>query len=163
MVEIFDDRVEITNPGVPITDVVRKLFGARPQSRNEKLAVLMRQMRMCEERGLGLLKVIASVEEARLPAPDFRLINTNFSAVLFAPRDFAGMERSMRVRTCFQHTALLYQQGRRMTNSSLRERFGIEERNAAQVSRVIRECLDARLIRTADADRPKGGYVPFWA
>lgn len=43
LVEIFDNRVEISNPGAPVTDVLRKLFGAPPRSRNEQMA------RSCEE------------------------------------------------------------------------------------------------------------------
>ena len=40
---------------------------------------------------------------------------------------------------------------------------GIEDRNAAQVSRVIRDTLDEGAIRPADPERPKAGYVPYWA
>lgn len=50
-----------------------------------------------------------------------------------------------------------------MRNRELRERFGVERRNAAQVSDVIRRALDADLIRIADLVRPKSGYAPFWA
>jgi hypothetical protein len=50
-----------------------------------------------------------------------------------------------------------------MKNSSLRERFGIEPQNMAQVSKVIREAIRLGLIRIADVDRPQSGYVPSWA
>ena len=52
-----------------------------------------------------------------------------------------------------------------MTNSSLRERFGIEERNAAIASRIIRETMDDDLIRPYDPNQGKkyARYVPFWA
>ena len=51
MIEIFADRLEITNPGLPLVDVDRFL-DAPPKSRNEKLASLMRRMGICEERGV---------------------------------------------------------------------------------------------------------------
>ena len=50
-----------------------------------------------------------------------------------------------------------------MKNSSLRARLGIDTRNAAQVSQVIRRARDRQLIKVADPKRPQSGYVPFWA
>ena len=50
-----------------------------------------------------------------------------------------------------------------MRNASLRHRFGIESRNSAQASQIIRAALDRDLISPADSDHPKSGYVPFWA
>ena len=48
MVEIYSNRVEISNPGEPIVPVERFIDGY--QSRNERLADLMRRMGVCEER-----------------------------------------------------------------------------------------------------------------
>lgn len=61
MVEIFSDRIEITNPGKPLIDALR-FMDEPPQSRNETLAALMRRMNICEERGSGVDKVVHSVE-----------------------------------------------------------------------------------------------------
>ncbi len=53
MVEIFDDRIEITNPGEPLVDTQR-FIDTPPKSRNETLASMMRRFRICEERGSGI-------------------------------------------------------------------------------------------------------------
>jgi ATP-dependent DNA helicase RecG len=90
MIEIFDDRIEVTNPGPPVTDMTNKLFGAPPRSRNEALATLMRRMRICEEQGSGLVKIITAAEAARLPAPEFRRTETSTQAILFGPRPFSS-------------------------------------------------------------------------
>jgi len=52
-----------------------------------------------------------------------------------------------------------------MTNTSLRERFGIEPRNSAIASRLIKEALQAKMIRAYDdsAARKLMKYLPFWA
>ena len=52
-----------------------------------------------------------------------------------------------------------------MTNTSLRERFGIEPHNSAMASRIIKETLEVKLIRPYDgfASRKFMKYVPFWA
>ncbi len=60
-VEIFDDRIDITNPGEPLVDTQRFL-DTPPRSRNEALASLMRRARICEERGSGIDKVVLEVE-----------------------------------------------------------------------------------------------------
>jgi ATP-dependent DNA helicase RecG len=69
MVEVFSNRVEITSPGEPVVPVERFIDGY--QSRNERLADLMRRMGICEEKSSGIDKVIHAVEGYQLPAPDF--------------------------------------------------------------------------------------------
>ena len=78
-------------------------------------------------------------------------------------RRFAEMTTEERRRACYQHTVLRYLDGSRMRNATLRMRFGVAGRNSAQVSGVIRQALDANLIRPADIAQPRSGYVPLWA
>ncbi|MBG58805.1 MAG: MloB [Porticoccus sp.] len=162
LVEMFTDRIEITNPGQPLVQPERFL-DFPPRSRNEALAALMRRMRLCEEQGTGIDKVIVAVELHQLPPPDFRKEGDAVRVVLYAPRRFAEMTPQERVRACYQHAALKYLAGQKMTNSTLRERFGIEPQNAAQASTVIRQALGTDLIRVADSAAPRSGYVPYWA
>jgi len=47
MIEVFTDRMEITNPGVPLVD--RQRFLDRPpRSRNEAIASFLRRIGICE-------------------------------------------------------------------------------------------------------------------
>ncbi|MDP3961986.1 MAG: ATP-binding protein [Pseudorhodobacter sp.] len=162
LIELFVDRMEITNPGRPLVSPDRFL-DLPPRSRNEALASLMRRMRLCEEQGTGIDKVITSVELHQLPPPDFRTEGEAVRAVLFAPRRFAEMVSEERIRACYQHAALKYVSGQQMTNATLRERLGIDAQNASQASVVIRLTLEAELIRPADPAHPRAGYVPIWA
>ncbi len=61
MVEIFENRIEITNPGSPLVSTAR-FIDTPPRSRNETLASMMRRFGICEERGSGIDKVITQVE-----------------------------------------------------------------------------------------------------
>ena len=161
-IELFSDRLEIINPGKPLVSPNRFLDNP-PRSRNETLASLMRRMGLCEEQGSGIDKVINAIEVYQLPPPDFREIGESICVTLFAPRTFADMTMEERMRACYQHAALQYVSGQRMKNSTLRQRLGINQENTAQVSIIIRKALAAQLIRPADIDHPRAGYVPFWA
>ena len=164
MVEIFDDRLEITNPGVPLVEPER-FIDSPPQSRNERLARMMRQMGICEERGSGWDKITSVIEFNQLPPPLVEVTEVHTRVVLFAARPLASMEKDDRIRAVYQHASLRWVNRQPMTNATVRERFGIAQRNSAQASRLIREALDARLIMAHD---PTAGprsirYVPFWA
>jgi len=164
MVEIFDDRVEVTNPGEPLVDTQR-FVDAPPRSRNEIMASLLRRFRICEERGSGIDKVISQVELFQLPAPLFERPEGFTRVVLFSHKPLTAMDKAERVRACYLHACLRYVMRAEMTNTSLRVRFGVEEHNRAVISRLIREALDAGVIVPAEADAaPKMmRYVPSWA
>lgn len=161
-IELFEDRIEITNPGRPLVQPER-MIDLPPRSRNEALASLMRRMGLCEEQGSGLDKVIAQVEIFQLPPPLFREGENSMQVVLYGPRKFADMTPDERVRACYQHAVLKFLSGERMKNATLCERFGIDSRNASQASVVIRKTLETDLIKVADPDHPRAGYVPSWA
>ena len=52
-----------------------------------------------------------------------------------------------------------------MTNTSLRERFNIEQHNSADASRIIREALKENMIKPYDdgASKKYMKYKPYWA
>jgi predicted HTH transcriptional regulator len=164
MVEIFDDRIELTNPGEPLVDTQR-FVDTPPRSRNETLASLMRRFRICEERGSGIDKVVFQVELFQLPAPLFESPQGSTRTVLFAHKALSAMDKADRVRACYLHACLRFVTRQEMTNTSLRMRFGVEEQNRSTVSRLIREAVEAGAIVPADpAAAPKlMRYLPFWA
>lgn len=164
MVEVFADRMEITNPGLPLMSTQRFL-DSPPRSRNELLASLMRRIGICEERGSGVDKVVFETEFYQLPAPSFETPEDSTRAVLFAHTAYKDMDTHDRVRACYLHACLRYVQRDPMTNASLRERFGIAAENSAMVSRVMKEAVAQGLIKPFDPEqgRRHAKYVPFWA
>lgn len=164
MVEIFSDRMEITNPGLPLVKTERFL-DSPPRSRNELLASFMRRLGVCEERGSGVDKVVAETERHQLPAPLFESPEGFTRAVLFTHKPLREMDRTERSRACYLHVSLRYVERDVMTNSSLRARFGIQEQNSAFASRIIREAIADGLVKRSDetAGRKHAKYIPFWA
>ena len=164
MIEIFDDRMEITNPGLPLVKTERFL-DTPPRSRNEALASLMRRAGICEERGSGVDKVVFQTEYYQLPAPIFETPEGCTRAVLFSHKPLNEMDRADRVRACYLHACLRYVERNPMTNSSLRDRFGIEEQNSAIASRIIRDAIEDKFVKPYDPEQGKkyAKYLPFWA
>ena len=69
------------------------------------------------------------------------------------------------MRAIYQHACLRYVNREQLTNTSVRERFGIEPANKATASRLIRDALEAGVIRLVneDAGDRLRAYVPSWA
>jgi predicted HTH transcriptional regulator len=146
MIEIFSDRMEITNPGEPLVKTERFL-DSPPRSRNEALASFMRRLGVCEERGSGVDKVVAETEKHQLPAPLFETTDGFTRAILFT------------------HACLRYVERDPMTNSTLRARLGISEPNKAMASRIISDAIKDGRVKPDDPGqgRKYAKYVPFWA
>lgn len=164
MVEVFKDRIEITNPGAPQIPTDRFIDGCR--SRNERLAMIMRKMKICEEKGSGIDRVVQSAEVLQLAAPDFRVGYQNTTVVISGPRTFDEMSRDDRIRACYQHSVLRYVRSEQMTNQTLRERFKLPESKSALISQIISATVDADLIKqdiNAGGSRKFARYIPFWA
>jgi ATP-dependent DNA helicase RecG len=164
MIEIYANRIEISNPGEPIVPVERFIDGY--QSRNERLADFMRRMSICEEKSSGIDRVVHQAEAFQLPAPDFRAGYRRTIVIVYGPKPFEEMGREDRVRACYQHCALRWVVSEQMTNQSLRERFGLSESKAAVTSQVIAATIEAGLIKPDEAvggSRKYARYLPFWA
>jgi predicted HTH transcriptional regulator len=164
MIEIFDDRIEIGNPGSPLVETTR-FVDSPPRSRNERLASLMRRIGVCEERGSGWDKVVSETEMYQLPAPLAESSADFTRVVLFAPRSLTRMDKADRIRAVYWHACLRYVNRQHITNASIRERFGIHAKNSAIASRLIRESIeDGALVPYDEHAAPKWmRYVPWWA
>ncbi len=167
LIEIYDDRIEISNPGrlLPSKSLDR-LIGTQPESRNEKLASAFRLYKICEERGSGLIKAGIQVELYGLPPIKFEQEPNHFKVTLLAPKTFAQMSVSERLNACYQHAQLKYLSSSVMTNKSLRERLKMPEKQRSMVSALIQEAIDKNLIAAANPEnrsRKFAEYIPSWA
>lgn len=167
LIEIFDDRIDITNPGRLLPSInIDQLINAHPESRNEILAKELRDLGMCEERGSGIDRAINDVEFYGLPPLDFFESDNYFRATILGPKTYGQMTAEERVRACYQHCSLMYVGHQKMTNQTLKNRLKLSPTNHAQASRVIKFAIQAGKIRLADPQNKAKKYmyyVPYWA
>ena len=162
-IEIFSNRIEITNPGIPLVDIYR-IVDNPPKSRNELLASLMRRLKMCEELGTGWDKIIISCELQQLPAPHIDIYEESTKVTLFSKVDYFDLSTQDKLWACYMHACVKYIQGEFLTNSSLRIRFGLEEKSSASISRLIKDACEKGLIKKLEETAPKHTkYIPVWA
>lgn len=164
LIEVYNDRIEFTNPGEPLIDPIR--FIDEYRSRNEKMASLMRRLKICEEKGSGIDKVIFQCELFQLPAPYFVSTTVHTKVILYAYKQLREMDKDDKIRAVYQHACLKWVSNDFMTNQSLRERFNIDTRNYSMASRLIKEALVAQVIKEADSDsksKKYAKYLPSWA
>jgi len=70
-VEVYDDRVEIVNPGGLPKGLTLKRFGSMSIRRNEIIADLFSRLDKVERLGSGIRKMRKAMADAGLPAPEF--------------------------------------------------------------------------------------------
>lgn len=166
MIEIFKDRIEFTNPGrlLPSKEIDR-LIRTTPESRNEILAQAFRRYNICEERGSGFEKTVVAIELYGLPPLKFEETENSFKTILSEPKSFADMSDRERIDACYQHAIIQYYGNGGMNNTSLRERFGMHDKQASQISRLIKQAIEIGIIKSKDPESESKKftmYVPYW-
>jgi ATP-dependent DNA helicase RecG len=166
-IEIYADRIEITNPGKLLPSKrLERLIGTQPESRNETLAAKFRLYHICEERGSGLEKAVRLIELVGLPPVQFQEAENAFIVTLYSPRAFREMSVQERIEAAYQHATVCYLDNRALTNTSLRDRLRLSERQRSQVSRVINEAVAAGRLKPKSPEstaKKFAEYLPWWA
>jgi len=165
LIEMFNDRLEITNPGRSLVEMNR-IIDSMPKSRNVALAFAMRLFGICEERGGGIETAISEIESQILPAPIFEQGKDYVRVTLLGRRPLKQMTRDDRVRACYQHCVLRYKAKNPMSNGSFRERLGIDRKNYSMAYRIISDTISDDLIKVQDSgskSRKFTRYLPVWA
>ena len=166
MVEIFEDRIEITNPGRLIPEkTIDRLIRTSPESRNEILASEFRKLHICEERGSGLEKAVSAIELYGLPPLKMQEIDNSFRVTMYKPKPFAQLTQAERIEACYQHCVICYYSVGGMSNASLRERFKMHEKQRPQISLVIKEALTLGKIKPKNPENTSMKfieYIPVW-
>ncbi len=166
LIEIFDDRIEISNPGTPLIDIDR-FIDHPPKSRNEKIADFMRRANHCERRWSGVDRALNAIQNQKLPIPKIERNDDFTRVILYRLRPISRLTNNDKARSIYWHCALQFVlTNTPMTNESVCERFWIQEQNKAEASRLIKITKELGYIKSFDPlsnSRKHAKYIPFWA
>ena len=125
----------------------------------------MRKAGLCELRGSGVDRALRAIEAAALPPPSIQIVEGSTVVTTFKQKPFAKWTSDERILACYQHACLQFEENDPMSNASLRERFGLPQRQYPQVSMVIKDALDRGRIAPLSEDQSNryARYVPYWA
>lgn len=163
-VEIYDNRIEISNPGTPLIEP-KRFLDFKPKSRNDELADLLGNLNIVESRGTGIDKVVNALEDNDLPAMDIKTQASETTVVtLNIKKAFKDMSNPEKIFSIYWHASLKYQAGEQITNASLRDRFRLNKNSSPQVSAAINNAVSANLIKLYDPTAGKKfvSYIPYW-
>ena len=101
----------------------------------------------------------------QLPAPIVEVTDEHTKVTLLAHIPFKDMSKEDKIRACYLHSCLKYVTRDYLTNTTLRNRFGLDSKEISIVSRIIRDTISEGMIRPLDPDTAPRylKYVPFWA
>lgn len=159
-IEIFSNRLTITNAGAPLNDINR-LIDLPPQSRNETLAQTMFLLGICERRGSGIDRAVEAVEKMNLPAVKFTKSDQHTRVFLFPQKSLKEMTKPEKTAACYQHACLMYEDGKSINNQSVRERFEIGKNDSSVASRIIADTVEAGFIKPADTETASKKYMTY--
>lgn len=71
-IELFENRIEVSNPGGLSSAISPADFGTKSHSRNPLIFGLFMRIRMVEQVGSGIGRIRDEMKEAKLPEPEFK-------------------------------------------------------------------------------------------
>lgn len=163
MVEIYDDRIEIYNPGGLVKGLKPEEIGKKSMLRNPLLAGLLNRIRYIEKMGTGITKMQRLMNEASLSPVEFEF-DSFFTAIFRRPLRVAVKEAikvtdkvTIKVtnKVTENQTKILDEMKKNayITTKELSKRIGISDRKIkSNISKLKRKGL---LKRIGPA---KGGY-----
>ena len=158
-IELFPDRIEITNPGGLVSAINPKDFGTKSHSRNPLVFGLFERINMVEQVGSGISRIKDELKKHKLALPEFK-IEGMFSLILKRPitSDLTGGRTSGKTsgktseKTTDKILALI-QSNEQITISELALKIGITERS---IERNIAKLKGKGTLERIGPD--KGGY-----
>lgn len=82
VIEVFKNRVEITNSGLPVLDPLHFLDGG-PAIKNEKIFSEMKNLGLVDGQGHGWRKIVKELESRSLPVPEIKVRKNSITVTLW--------------------------------------------------------------------------------
>ncbi|WP_373512882.1 ATP-binding protein [Persicitalea sp.] len=152
MVEFYDDRVEVSNPGGLVSAVPESEFGKRSHSRNPLIFGLFARMHLVEQVGSGIGRIRDLMQEAALPEPVFQKRGM-FTVVMQRPGKTSAEPSEKPSEKTSEKILRLIGENNQITIEELSERVG---KSTRAIEMQIKKLKDRNLLERIGPD--KGGY-----
>lgn len=153
-IEVFNDRVEISNPGGLVSAVPKSEFGKRSASRNPLIFGLFERMRLVEQIGSGITRIRDVMNDEGLTPPEFN-IDGMFTVTLRRPFDFEKWVEKWVEKLTDNRVKILKEihNNHKVTKKELEQFVGI---SASAIDNNIDVLKNLGLLSRVGSD--KGGY-----
>ena len=133
MVKIFDDKIVIRSPGLPLAPIsletIRK-YDAPAWSRNPRIASAFADLNLMEERGWGLKKMRDLTIQIGLPAPRFDYDDGAFVVTFYRAKQESSSKRENLSKTLKSILNFAKRKKGRITNVAVAKTLKLNERTA---------------------------------
>ena len=165
MVELFPGSIEFSNPGKLLVDISRTI-DTTPVCRNEMLARSLRLLRIIEDRGSGFDRIEAGLSLLHEPSSQVKTDEFH-TRIIFTHRDrFSSFTEEEALRTVYSYCCYGFVNlDEKMGNAYFRKRFGLSEKDAPVISRLLGKATMENRIKLAsdNAGVKNRFYLPYWA
>ena len=164
VIEIFKNRVEITNSGRPVLDPLHFLDGG-PSIKNEKIFAEMKNLGLVDGQGYGWRKIVKELESRCLPVPEIKVREKSITVTLWFEKPLKLLSLAQKNWTVYLHTVLRYLLNEPANNASLRQRLNLPESKSSTVSKLFRQAAEGGLVKPFDkqSSNKTKKYVPAWS
>lgn len=150
-ISMFDNRIEIENPGSLMPGLTIYNMIHRRNWRNPLLAELMKRFGFGEMDGQGIDRIYSLTLSLKVPPPNFKNDDNSFTVTLSAPKsydDFSPDEKRLMVM-------ILLLMNNSIDNESLRNCFGITSDKAGT---LLKSMVEDKIIKNTSVSRKYAKY-----
>ncbi len=131
-IALFDDRIEITNPGgLPFGLTIEQALSGSSRLRNPVIASVFRELKLIERWGTGIKRIQEACREQGLQAPLFQELNNQFRVTLYSTRAYEPIMRpwqqklidylKLHAQVCTKEAAQLWKINSRTARGKLKQ------------------------------------------
>jgi predicted HTH transcriptional regulator len=153
-VGIYDDRIEISNPGsLPFGISMENIFSGISKLRNRVIGRVFHELRLIEQWGTGISRIKETCHIANLPEPRFEELGTSFRVTLYSGSTPRVSQRSWELKL-----VEYLQIHKEISSKQAADLWGISERGARMKLKTLTEEKIITKIATNPND-PKTVYI----
>ena len=149
LVEIFDKRIEFTNPYKPFLSY-KQFFLNESQSYNEQSVKLFNLILGRNKQDKGWNTILALCEKFKLPFPRINLYESNLKITVFSSLAFKELDQNEQLRACYLHCQQMSLKDERMSYQSLKERFNLPYSQKKNLLKLIAFAEEKGIIKAED-------------